>query len=211
MHPCLIELAEKYPDLGPCLPDVQRAADLLLACYRAGGKVLACGNGGSAADSEHIAGELVKGYLRQRPLPEAARRRLSAAWPEQGVYLAEHLQGALPAISLVSQSALLTAFANDVAADMIFAQQVYAYGREGDVLIAISTSGTSPSVVNAARVARAFGLHTLALTGQGGGALRAACEVAICVPYEGATAVQERHLPIYHALCAIVEAEFFGE
>ena len=205
----LTELSETYPELSVCLPDIQRAAQVLLACYHGGGKVLVCGNGGSASDAEHIVGELMKGYLRRRPLAEAVRHQLTDAFPNDGPYLADHLQGALPAISLVSQTSLTTAYANDVAADMIFAQQVYGYGRPGDVLIAISTSGNAKSVRHAAQVARAFGLHTIGVSGKSGGALKAICDVAICVPWEGATAVQERHLPIYHALCALVEAEFF--
>ena len=116
-------------------------------------KLLICGNGGSAADSEHIVGELMKGYFSRRPVPQAVRDRLASAFPENGLYLADHLQGALPAISLVSQTSLMTAFANDVAADMIYAQQVYGYGVEGDVLIGISTSGTSKNVVYALQVA----------------------------------------------------------
>lgn len=210
MDPRLTQLSEKYPDLTVCLPDLQQAAEVIVTCFRQGGKLLVCGNGGSAADAEHIVGELMKGYLRRRPLDEASRQTLTEAFPHEGPYLAAHLQGALPAISLVSQTSLTTAYANDVAADMVFAQQVYGYGKRGDVLLAISTSGHSANVRHAAQVARAFGLHTLGLTGQGGGALKAICEVTICVPCEGATAVQERHLPIYHALCAMLEAEFFA-
>ena len=211
MNPFLEKLARTYPDLETCIPDINKAADTLLNCYRHGGKLLICGNGGSAADSEHLVGELMKGYLRRRPLPEIARRRLLEAYPESGVYLADHLQGALPAISLVSQTALLTAYANDVAADMIFAQQVYGYGVAGDVLIGISTSGNSRNVVHAVQVARAFGLHTLGFTGQSGGLLKAICEVMVCVPREETAAIQELQLPIYHALCALLEAELFAQ
>jgi D-sedoheptulose 7-phosphate isomerase len=205
----LTHFSEKYPDLAVCLPAIQQTVDIMRTCYRKGGKVLVCGNGGSASDAEHIVGELMKGYLRRRPLDEAARRRLTEVFPDKGPYLADHLQGALPAISLVSQTSLTTAYANDVAADMVFAQQVYGYGKPGDVLIAISTSGNAANVRHAAQVARAFGLQTIGLTGKDGGGLKLICEVTICVPWEGATAVQERHLPIYHALCAILEAEFF--
>jgi D-sedoheptulose 7-phosphate isomerase len=210
MNPFLAKLIDTYPDLEICLPAIERAAELLLNCYRQGGKLLVCGNGGSAADSEHIVGELMKGYLRRRPLPPAARQQLLDAFPESGNYLADHLQGALPAISLASQTALLTAYANDVAADMIFAQQVYGYGAPGDVLLGISTSGNSRNVVQAVQVARAFGLRTLGFTGQSGGLLRSICEVMVCVPREEVAAVQELQLPIYHALCALVEAEFFA-
>jgi D-sedoheptulose 7-phosphate isomerase len=208
MH-SLDPLIAKYPDLAVCRAEIQAAGELLLACFRGGGKLLVAGNGGSAADSEHIVGELMKGYLRQRPVPLEVRQRLAAAWPGRGDYLADHLQGALPAISLVSQTALMTAFANDVAPDMLFAQQVYGYGRPGDALLAISTSGNASNILHAVQVARALGLRCLGLTGRSGGALKALCDLTVCVPAEGATAVQERHLPIYHALCAFLEAEFF--
>ncbi len=202
-------LLEKYPDLEACLPDIQHAHHLLQDTFRRGGKVLACGNGGSAADAEHIVGELMKGYLLKRALPPAMRGQLLAEHPENGAYLADHLQGALPAISLVSQASLISAFANDVAADMVFAQQAYGYGHVGDTLIAISTSGNSPSVIHAVQVACTLGLHTIGLTGPTGGALAGLCEVAICAPGENTAAIQERHLPIYHTLCAMLEAEFF--
>ncbi len=203
-------LVSRYPELTACLPDIQAAFDLLRATFQRGGKVLVCGNGGSAADSEHIVGELMKGYRLPRPLPEAARRRILEAWPEEGAYLADHLQGALPAISLVSQSALLSAFANDVAADMVYAQQVYGYGRPGDALIAISTSGNAANVLHAVEVGRALGLGTIGLTGREGGRLKAVCDVTIRVPADSTPAIQERHLPIYHTLCALLEEAFFA-
>ncbi len=207
----LQRLVKKYPDLEPVVGDVAAAAGLLSDCYRRGGKTLFCGNGGSAADSEHLVGELMKGYLRARPVSQDVRRRLRDAFPQEGDYLADHLQGALPAISLVSQTALLTAYANDVAADMIFAQQVYGYGVEGDVLVGISTSGNSGNVLHALRVARAMGLHTLGFTGQDGGAMTALCDVAVRVPWQATADIQERHLAIYHALCAKLEDEFFSD
>src|SRR5215213_8866604 len=137
------QLISTYPELTACLSDIRAAYQVLCASYRGGGKVLTCGNGGSAADSEHIVGELMKGYLRKRPIPQEMRDRLISTTPEDGEYLASHLQGGLPAISLVSQTSLLSAIANDTAADMVYAQQVYAYGREGDALIGISTSGNA--------------------------------------------------------------------
>ena len=164
---------------------MRRAAELLRDCYRAGGKALFCGNGGSASDCEHLVGELMKGYLLARPVPADVRRRLEAAYPEQGEYLASHLQGALPAISLVSQSSLITAIANDTAPDMIFAQQVYGYGREGDVVVGISTSGNSGNVLQALRVGRAMGLRTLGFTGSGG-AMKSLCDVAVACLASGA-------------------------
>jgi D-sedoheptulose 7-phosphate isomerase len=202
-------MTRAYPDLAVCVPEVRRAFEILRDCYRQGGKVLICGNGGSAADSEHIVGELMKGYFSKRPVPQAVRDKLAAAFPEEGAYLADHLQGALPTISLVSQTSLITAFCNDVAADLIFAQQVYGYGAPGDALIGISTSGTSKNVVYALQVARVLGLRTVGLSGRSGGRLKALCDVAICPPVEITPEVQQRHIAVYHALCAMLEEEFF--
>src|SRR5215216_1116069 len=204
------QLISTYPELTACFSDIRAAYQVLCASYRGGGKVLTCGNGGSAADAEHIVGELMKGFLSKRPLSGDVHAKLLAASAQDGDYLASHLQGALPAISLVSQSSLLSAIANDTAADMIFAQQVYAYGREDDTLIGLSTSGNARNVMNAMQVARAFGLHTIALTGPTGGALKSLCDVCICVPAESTPSIQERHLPVYHALCAMLEQEFFA-
>lgn len=205
------QLIERYPELEDCLPDLDRAVTMLSACYRAGGKLLVCGNGGSAADTEHIVGELMKGYMLKRPISSEARQKLRASGAEDADNLADHLQGALPAISLVSQSALMTAYANDIAADMVFAQQVYGYGRPGDVLWAISTSGNATNVVNAVKVARAMGVKTLGLTGPQGGKLKDLCDVIIRAPGGSTPEVQERHLPIYHTLCVLLETEFFTE
>ncbi|MCF7838895.1 MAG: SIS domain-containing protein [Candidatus Marinimicrobia bacterium] len=199
----------RRPELAACRPAAQAAAKLLRQCFGHGGKLLVCGNGGSAADSEHIVGELMKGFCQPRPVPSDIRRKLVAAWPEDGLALAAQLQGALPAISLVSQSALLTAFANDVSPDLIFAQQVYGYGRPGDVLWAISTSGNSKNVIQAARVGRALGLGVLGFTGPEGGALASLCDVVLCVPGADCAEIQEGHQVLYHALCAQLEAVFF--
>ena len=204
------QLISKYPELDTCVSDIQDAFNILRTCYRDGGKVLTCGNGGSAADAEHIVGELMKGYLLKRSITEESRQKLLAASPQDGDYIVSRLQGALPAISLVSQNALLSAIANDTAADMVFAQQVYGYGSERDSLIGLSTSGNSRNVIYAMQVARSLGLHTIALTGPTGGMLKSLCEVCICVPGENTPAVQERHLPIFHVLCAMLEEEFFA-
>ncbi|MBD3393787.1 MAG: SIS domain-containing protein, partial [Chitinivibrionales bacterium] len=150
-------LVAERPPLEACADDIAGAFELMASCFRAGGKLLACGNGGSAADAQHVVGELMKEYLRKRPVPEADAQRIRAAAPEKGEELCRGLQGALRAVSLVSETSLLTAFANDVNADMVFAQQVYGYGRPGDVLLAISTSGSSENIINAVCVARAFG------------------------------------------------------
>jgi D-sedoheptulose 7-phosphate isomerase len=181
----------------------------LVETYSRGGKVLVCGNGGSAADAEHLVGELMKGYLAKRPVPTETRDNLLALFPMEGQYLADHLQGALPTISLVSQSSLITAYANDVAADMIFAQQVYGYGKPGDALLAISTSGNSKNIVHAAQVARAQGVIAIGMTGASGGALRNVCYVTVRVPSDVTAEIQERQLAIYHAVCAMLEQEFF--
>jgi D-sedoheptulose 7-phosphate isomerase len=204
------QLISTYPELEACATNIQAAFGILSNCYRGGGKVLTCGNGGSAADAEHIVGELMKGYLLKRAVPDDARAKLLAANPQDGDYLADRLQGALPAISLVSQTSLLSAIANDTAADMVYAQQVYAYGREGDTLLGLSTSGNARNVIHAMQVARALGVHTIGLTGPTGGALKPICEVCICVPAQNTPAIQERHLPIFHVLCAMLEEEFFA-
>ncbi|MCW5852925.1 MAG: SIS domain-containing protein [Anaerolineae bacterium] len=204
------KLITKYPELHACLPQVEEAYRLIKTCYEQDGTLLLCGNGGSAADCEHVVGELMKGYLQKRPVPADVRAALQAQDAASADTLADHLQGALRAISLVSQTALLTAYANDVAADMIFAQQVYGYGRPGDVLIGISTSGNSRNILNALRVAQARGVKTVGVTGQSGGQMKDLCDVAICVPWTDTTDIQERHLAIYHALCAQIEEDFFG-
>jgi D-sedoheptulose 7-phosphate isomerase len=186
------------------------ALDLLAGAFHGGGKVLVCGNGGSAADSEHIVGELMKGFRSRRPLPEADRDRLEAACGLEGRALAGRLQRALPAISLVSQVSLGSAVANDLGADLVFAQQVYGYGRPGDALIAISTSGNAGNVLAACRTARAFGLKVLGLTGADGGQLAQACDVCLRAPASETSAVQVWHLRAYHLLCGLLEAELFG-
>ncbi len=202
-------LIQRCPELEPVLSEIRQAGELLENCFRAGGKLLVCGNGGSAADSEHIVGELMKGYNLKRPIPLAFRAHLSRLFPERAEYLADHLQGALPAISLVSHTSLITAFINDVAADMIFAQQVYGYGRPGDVLLGISCSGKAPDVLNALQVARAMGLKTLGFSGRSGGSLPGLCDVLVRVPEEHVPDIQEEHEAIYHALCAWLEERFF--
>lgn len=202
-------LIQRYPDLSQTLPAILQAAQMLQACFEGGGKLLVCGNGGSAADSEHIVGELMKGFYLKRGVPSGLREHLIASYPESGAYLAEHLQGALPAISLVSQTSLITALINDVTGDMIFAQQVYGYGRSGDVLLGISCSGNAPDVLNAFRVARILGVKTLGLTGRSGGGMPPLCDGLIRVDLDLIPDIQERHLVIYHALCAYLEERFF--
>lgn len=210
MHPELQHLLERYPDLTDCINDVDAAYKLLSATYQNGGKLLVCGNGGSASDSDHIVGELMKGFELKRPISEELRQRLSAINTQAGEYLAGKLQGALPAISLGAHAALSTAITNDTAGDMVFAQKVMGYGKAGDTLLGISTSGNSMNVRYAIIVAKALGMQTIGLTGKAGGAMRELCDVTICAPFERTLEIQERHLPIYHTLCIMLEQEFFG-
>ena len=197
----LEELLTRYPALAACRADILAAATLLQDTYKNGGKVLACGNGGSCADSEHIVGELMKGFLLKRPVTD---ERIPAD-------LQAGLQGSLPAISLPSQTAVLSAFINDVDPSMLYAQLVYGYGQPGDLLIGLSTSGNSDNVVKAARVAQAIGVKTLALTGERESKLSALCDVTVRVPETETFKVQELHLPVYHYLCSECEKEIFGK
>lgn len=203
------KLVHKYPDLVGCTVDIEQAFQLLVSSYRQGGTLLLCGNGGSAADCEHIVGELMKGFVLDRPVDDHIRQQLNMVDPKDGEYMADHLQQALPAISLVSHSGLTTAFANDIAADMVFAQQVYGYGKKEDVVLGLSTSGNSDNVIKAVKMAKAMGLKTIGLTGENGGKMKELCDVTIRVPWQETLDVQERHLPIYHALCIMLEKEFF--
>lgn len=211
MNETLLACIAKYPELTACREEIERAFRTIRDCYAEGGKMLLAGNGGSAADCEHIVGELMKGFMSKRPIPAQMRQKLIQFGEAEGRYMADRLQGALPAISLVSQSAIATAYANDVAADMVFAQQVYGYGKPGDVLVGLSTSGNSRNVVRALQVARALGMRTVGMTGRDGGEMKRYCDVTICAPYESTPDIQERHLPIYHTLCVMLEHHFFGE
>ena len=210
MNPVFSALIRNYPDLAPCQSDIESAAVMLENCYQSGGKLLVCGNGGSAADSEHLVAELMKGFLLKRPLDADWRARFAEQFGDEGETLAAQLEGALPAIALTGHNSLSTAVANDGAPDAMFAQQVWGYGQSGDVLLAISTSGNAVNVRNALRVARVKKLKTIGLTGKSGGALKSLCDVTICVPCEITHEIQERHLPIYHALAIALEARFFA-
>ena len=202
------ELFVRHPALDACRADVAAAFDLLLGSFRGGGKLLVCGNGGSAADAEHIVGELMKSFKRRRAVPAHVAEALEAQGGE-GAVLLEKLEGALPAVSLVSMSGVVTAFANDVAWETAYAQQVLGLARKGDVLLAISTSGNSANCVAAVRVAHAVGARAVAFTGGRESALSGVCDVAVRVPETETFKVQELHLPLYHALCAMLEAEMF--
>jgi D-sedoheptulose 7-phosphate isomerase len=200
----LNELTGRLPELAPCAGQIWGAYELLRATFAGGGKLLLCGNGGSAADAEHWAGELLKGFCSKRPLPPDALPGLDPA-------IAGRLQGALPAIPLTGFLSLSSAFANDVDAELTFAQLVWALGRPGDTLVCISTSGQARNVLAAAQTARARGLRTLALTARDGGALAPQCDQAIQAPADQTHRAQEYHLPIYHALCLMLEGEMFSD
>jgi D-sedoheptulose 7-phosphate isomerase len=203
------ELTGRYPQLLPVGEQILQAAESLIACYRQGKKVLVCGNGGSCSDSDHIVGELMKGFESMRPVGKKLKDQLMAIDGERGAYLSGKLQQALPAISLTAHHALITAVSNDNGADLIFAQQVVGYGNEGDILIAITTSGNSRNVVDAAITAKAKGLTVIGLTGEADGKLKPLCDILINVPGKSTAHVQELHLPVYHTLCQMVENHFF--
>lgn len=204
------ELVDKYPSLSACIDSVRSAGEVLLKVFHGGGKLLVCGNGGSGADSEHIVGELMKEFYIRRPLKEAEQAALKKVDPA-GEKLAKCLQGALPAITLTSNIALSTAYANDAEPELVFAQQVWGYGNPGDVLLAISTSGSSKNVYDAMVAAKAKGMWVIGLTGARQGTMEKLCDVCIRAPSTVTYEIQEYHLPIYHVLCRYVEAEIFGK
>ncbi|WML33170.1 SIS domain-containing protein [Clostridium sp. OS1-26] len=205
----LDNLMKNYPLLEVCSEDIWKAYKEMYECYSKEGKILVCGNGGSAADSGHIVGELMKGFMLKRELPKDIKERLINTENEAGIILANRLQCALPAIDLTTQSALCTAFSNDVHPDLIYAQQVLAYGKGSDLAIGLSTSGNSKNVIYAICTAKALGIKTLGFTGKLGGKIAELCDVTIKAPKELTFEVQELHLPIYHALCQMVEISFF--
>jgi len=203
------ELFVNYPLIEECKKAIHDSFTVMKDSYYQKGKILICGNGGSAADAEHIVGELLKGFREPRPVDEKFLYKLRTLYRNDGEDLGRKIQEALPAISLTGQSAFSTAFANDVSPDTIFAQQVYALGLQQDVLIGISTSGNSKNVINAIKIAHAIGMKSIGLTGHSGGEIMKLCTVTICVPGTQTHRIQELHTPVYHTLCAMLEAEFF--
>ncbi len=200
----------RCPQLRPCRADLTAAAAAMFACAQAGKTMFFCGNGGSCADAEHIVGELLKSFKLPRPLPAAAQEKLRGKFGAAGAYLAANLQGGFRALSLTGHPSFATAMANDVAADLIFAQQVYTLGSPGDLLLGISTSGRAANVLHAARAAGAREMICIGLTGESGGELRELCEVCICAPGEDPARVQELHQAVYHWLCGKLERDHFG-
>ncbi len=204
-------LVERYPALEVCKNEIIEAYLIMEECYENGGKVLFAGNGGSAADSEHIVGELMKGFKLPRKLTESEKEKLISVDNELGETLANNLQGSLEAIALDGHMALSTAYMNDCEPLLCFAQQVNGYGHNGDVFLGISTSGNSKNVIYAAITAKARGMKVIGLTGEKDSKLSNIADVCIKVPSTKVYMVQEFHLPVYHCLCLMLEDRFFGE
>lgn len=204
-------LIKRYPQLEICRQSIYDAYLVLEECYINDKKLLIAGNGGSAADSEHIAGELMKRFKLPRPIKEEFSKRLQEIDKERGTMLSKNLERGLMAIPLVAHEALSTAYINDVDGLGVFAQQLYGFGRCGDVFLGISTSGNSKNIMNATVVARALGVKVIGLTGENGGELAQVSDVAIKVPETETYMIQELHLPVYHCLCLMLEERFFGE
>lgn len=201
----------RYPRLEDIKEDIIDAYLILQECYENDGKVLIAGNGGSAADAEHIAGELMKNFKIQRSIPEQLKKQLIEIDAKRGEILASTLNQGLTALPLVAHEALTTAYINDEDGLGVFAQQLYGYGRRGDVLIGISTSGNSENILRATVIARALGIKIMALTGADGGELAKVADVVVKVPETETYMIQELHLPIYHCLCIMLEDNFFGK
>ena len=212
MNKQLETLIKRYPALSVCEEEIEKAYEIMEECFATGHKLLIAGNGGSCADGEHIAGELMKGFKLQRKCTEEFAKKLKSIDAERGAELAEKLQGGLPTIALDNHQALNTAYVNDVENGglLTYAQQVYGYGKAGDVLLGISTSGNSKNVAYAAVVARAKGMKVIGLTGAKGGNLANVADVTIKVPETETYMIQELHLPVYHCLCLMLEERFFG-
>ena len=203
-------LMERYPSLSVCKEDIIKAYECLEESYTNGRKLLVCGNGGSASDSEHIVGELMKEFKLKRKVYAEQADAMKTIDPELGITLAQHLQGALPAITLTAHSSLTTAFMNDSEPVLVFAQQVNGYGKEGDCFLGISTSGNSMNVIYAAVTAKARDLKVIGLTGEKESKLSKLADVCIRVPETETYKVQELHLPVYHCLCMMLEEHFFS-
>lgn len=204
-------LIERYPSLDICKKDILQSVEMLINCYQNKNKLLICGNGGSASDSQHIAGELMKSFRLKRKIPIEIQEQIEDKFPQSSQYYIENLEEPLTAISLVGETSLITAYSNDKAPDLIFAQQVYGLSNAGDILLAISTSGNSKNVLYACEIAQIKGMKIIGLTGQSGGKMNNICDIIIKTPEIETYKIQEYHLPIYHAICLAIEEEFFGE
>ncbi|MBQ7394184.1 MAG: SIS domain-containing protein [Lentisphaeria bacterium] len=209
MEKILQELVTRYPVLESSLPDIRRAGEMLCGTFDAGNTLFVCGNGGSGADAEHIAGELLKSFVLDRPVTPLQRAAL-AEYGEDGAYLIQSLERGLPCISLLSHPGYATAFGNDVEPKLVFAQQLFALGRKGDLLMGLSTSGNAENIRQAMIVAKISGIRSILLTGAGNGKCAGYADLTVHVPETETFKVQELHLPVYHALCMIAEKHAFG-
>lgn len=205
----LNDLIKRRPELKVCHQSINDAYLLLLKSIESGGTIYTCGNGGSAADSEHIVGELLKGFMKGRKLSSDEVAAIEKLYPGEGERISKSLQNSIRAVALTSHISLMTAFMNDVDPAFVFAQQLRGLGRNGDVLIAISTSGNSENIVNACKIAKVQKIKTIGLTGESGGKLNSLCDIVIKVPEKVVPLVQELHLPVYHALCAMLEVKLY--
>lgn len=199
----------RHPNLNPLRDEILQVCDLIQTAFQNGNQLLICGNGGSCADSDHIAGEFLKGFLLKRPANSEWKASMAEKYGEYGGEIAEKLQMGLPTISLNAHAAAISAFCNDVDAELVYAQQVLAYGKRGDVLLGISTSGNAKNVAAAVMTANTLGIHTVGLTGKDGGDLAKLADVSLIMPQSETYRVQEEHLAVYHLLCAVVESEIF--
>lgn len=209
VYKILENLLFRYPMLEKQRDSIMEVYKILESSYAAGGKLLIAGNGGSAADSEHIVGELMKAFIKPRKLDENLQSKLMAVDKKMGKVLSDNLQGALPAIAVTGHVGLSTAYLNDCNPLLSFAQQVNGYGNAGDVFFGISTSGNSENILYALVTAKAKGMKTIGLSGRDGGKMRELCDAIIIAPETETFKIQELHLPIYHALCLMLEARFF--
>lgn len=207
----LEKLKEKFLLPNELIEKIILAIELIRNTYQKKGKVLVCGNGGSGADSEHIVGELMKGFKLNRTVSIEIINKIESLFPGEGEVFKDNLQNAIPSISLVSHSGLISAFNNDKNSDFVYAQQVFGYGFETDLLLCLSTSGNSKNVINAAKVAKSMKIKVIAMTGESGGLLRNLSDVLINVPSKITSDIQELHLPIYHTICLVLEEELFGD
>lgn len=205
------DLVYRYKELEYCKEDIIVSVEKMIKCYKNKNKILICGNGGSASDSQHIAGELMKSFKLKRKIPKDVQKKIEKNFPQNSQYYIDNLEDTLPAISLVGETSLITAYSNDKVSDLVFAQQVYGLGENGDILLAISTSGNSSNVVFACEIAKIKGMEVIGLTGKTGGKINGICDVIIKAPETETFKIQEYHLPIYHSICLALECEFFGE
>ncbi|OHD61460.1 MAG: hypothetical protein A2096_10270 [Spirochaetes bacterium GWF1_41_5] len=202
-------MLQSTPGLDAVSGKIMQAAAILISAYRQGKKLLLCGNGGSLSDCEHIAGELLKGFLKKRPLSDQIKKQLEKLLPDDAELMLKNLQMPLRALTLNSHPSFTSAFANDISADFVFAQAALAHGDPGDVLLAISTSGNAKNVIYAAKTAKLLNLKVIGLSGETGGQLAAWADLMLCMPHTDTYRIQEMHVMVYHILCRLIEEAFF--